>query len=174
MPDRERAGVMDLNQQKEQFSRAYVHAVAACAGFAWSVASVDDDSVDMTLHQTGGGRIVRSPKVDLQLKCKAMVSPTESTFSHFIKLKNYDDLRDEAVATPRILIVVLVPDDPADWLFHTEVELAVRRCGYWHSLRGLPPSVNPTGQTVQISRERTFTVEALRGIMERIGSGELP
>jgi Domain of unknown function (DUF4365) len=165
---------MDIDQQKEQFSRAYVQAVAAVAGFAWSAPSVDDDSIDMTLHQTGGGGIVRSPRVDLQLKCKAMVSPAEPTFSHSVKLKNYDDLRDEAVAIPRILVVVLVPDDPADWLSHTEVELAVRRCGYWQSLRGLPPSVNATGQTVQMSRQRTFTVEALRGIMERIGRRELP
>ncbi|HVA50431.1 MAG TPA: hypothetical protein VNH11_29045 [Pirellulales bacterium] len=52
---------MDLDMQKEQFSRAYVQAVSACAGFAWSMPSVDDDSVDMVLHQTGGGGTVRSP-----------------------------------------------------------------------------------------------------------------
>ena len=75
---------------------------------------------------------------------------------------------------PRILVVVLVPEGPKDWLFHTEAELAVRRCGYWQTLRGLPASANQTGQTVQMTRQRTFTVEALRGIMERVGNGELP
>ena len=35
---------MTNKMQKEQFSRAYVQAVAACAGFSWSVPSVDDDS----------------------------------------------------------------------------------------------------------------------------------
>lgn len=165
---------MELDQQKEQFSRAYVQAVAACAGFAWSVPSVDDDSVDMTLHQTGARGTIRSPKVDLQLKCKAMASPAEETFSHSIKLKNYDDLRDETVLVPRILVVVLVPDDPADWLAHSEAELAVRRCGYWSSLRGLPASPNATGQTVRMSRLRTFTVEALRAMMARIGNRQLP
>lgn len=165
---------MEINQQKEKFSRAYVQAVAACAGLAWSMPSLDDDSVDMTLHQTSGDGAVRSPRVDLQLKCKAMATPTEPTFSHSVKLKNYDDLRDPKVQVPRILVVVLVPDDPAEWLSHTEAELAMRRCGYWQSLRGLPPSVNETGQTVQMSRQRAFTVEALRGIMERIGKGELP
>ena len=46
VPDAERtvggATVMDLDTQKEQFSRAYVQAVAACAGFAWRMPSVDD------------------------------------------------------------------------------------------------------------------------------------
>lgn len=165
---------MELDQQKEQFSRAYVQAVAACAGFAWSVPSVDDDSVDLTLHQTGGRGTVRSPKLDVQIKCKAMATPTEDMFSHSIKLKNYDDLRDETVLVPRILVVVLVPDDLADWLNHTEAELAFRRCGYWSTLRGLPASENATGQTVTMSRLRTFTVGALQAMMARIGNGQLP
>ena len=165
---------MNPEMQKEQFSRAYVQAIAACSGFAWSLPSVDDDSVDLTLHQTGGRGTVRSPKLDLQLKCKAMVTPLEDEFPHSIKLKNYDDLRDETVLVPRILVVVLVPDDPADWLGHTEVELALRRCGYWSSLRGLPASDNATGQTVRMSRQRTFTAAALRAMMERIGNGGLP
>ena len=54
---------MDLDMQKEQFSRAYVQAVAACAGFAFSIPSVDDDSVDMSIHQTGGGGTIRSPRL---------------------------------------------------------------------------------------------------------------
>ena len=103
-----------------------------------------------------------------------MATPAEETFSHSIKLKNYNDLRIEQILVPRILVVVLVPDDPDDWLAHTEAELAFRRCGYWSSLRGLPASANATGQTVRMSRRRTFTIEAVRAIMTRIGNGGLP
>ena len=165
---------MHIDMQKEQFSRAYVQAVASCAGFAWSTPSVDDDSVDMVLHQTGGGGTVRSPKVELQLKCKAAPTPGEDRFPHLIKLKNYDDLRDEGVLVPRILVVVLVPDQPAAWLVHSEVELVLRHCGYWVSLRGQPPSDNAAGQTVHIPRLQTFSVQSLQGIMQRIGAGALP
>ncbi len=94
---------MTIKMQMEEFSRAYVKAVAACAGFATSVPSVDDDSVDVNLHQRGGGGTVRSPKLDLQLKCTAGPSPVEDTFSHSLKLKNYDDLRVENVLVPRYL-----------------------------------------------------------------------
>lgn len=50
----------------------------------------------------------------------------------------------------------------------------MRRCGYWVSLRGLPPSQNETGQTVQIPRRQMFTVPSLQGILQRISQGELP
>ncbi|MFH0823782.1 MAG: DUF4365 domain-containing protein, partial [Pseudomonadota bacterium] len=163
-----------IEMQKEQFSRAYVQAVAACAGFAWSTPSVDDDSVDMVLHQTGGAGTIRSPRVELQLKCKAAGTPAGNMFPHSIKRKNYDDLRDTDVLVPRILVVVLVPDDPSEWLGHSEAELVLRRCGYWVSLHGLPPSENETGQTVYIPRSQKFTVESLRAIMQRIGRGDLP
>jgi hypothetical protein len=169
-----RNDLMHPDMQKEQFSRAYVQAVAACAGFAWSVPSVDDDSVDMVLHKSGGGGTVRSPKMELQIKCAAAESPVSDTFSFSIKRKNYDDLRDPTVMVPRILVVVLVPENIADWLRHTEAELALRRCGYWVSLRGQPASANATGQTVQIPRRQRFTVESLREIMERNGTGGLP
>lgn len=40
---------MEISQRKEQFSRAYVLAVAAAAGYAWYQPSVDDDSIDLGL-----------------------------------------------------------------------------------------------------------------------------
>ena len=48
---------MHPDMQKEQFSQAYVQAVAACAGFGWSKPSVDDDSIDLCLHATGAAGV---------------------------------------------------------------------------------------------------------------------
>ncbi len=165
---------MTLDMQKEEFSHAYVKAIAACAGFSWSKPSVDDDSVDLCLHQRGGGGTIRSPRLDLQLKCKASELPTDSDFSYSLKIKNYDDLRDPNVQVPRILVVVLVPDAVDEWLDHGEPQMALRRGGYWHSLRGLGFSANDQAQTVKISRTRQFNVASLLGMMERIGNGGLP
>ena len=166
---------MTPEMQKEQFSRAYVQAVAACAGFAWSVPSVDDDSEDMILSQTGGSGTIRSPKLALQLKCTAAPTPAEDPFAFVIKkIKNYNDLRDDSVPVPRILVVVLVPDDLGDWLHHSEAELALRRCGYWLSLRGMPPTTNTANITVRIPRAQTLTVQSLEAMMQRIGLGALP
>ncbi len=41
---------MDINAQKEQFSLAYVQAVAAVAGYSWSQPSVDEDRGECHEH----------------------------------------------------------------------------------------------------------------------------
>ena len=164
---------MDVDAQKEEFSRAYVRAVAAVAGFAWSQPSVDDDSIDLTLAAKGGNGTFRSPKLDLQLKCHAALMPLDSHMSYPLKLKNYNELRD-IFLVPRILVVVLVPDKVVDWLNHSEAELQLRRSGYWVNLRGLPASANTTTVTVQIPRHQLFTPDELRQIMQRIGAGGSP
>jgi hypothetical protein len=165
---------MDLNQRKEQFSRAYVLAVAAAAGYAWYQPSVDDDSIDLGLAEKGGGGTVRSPRLELQLKCHAAETLAGESFSHDLKVKNYEDLRDATVQVPRILIVVLVPEDVGSWLTATENELVMRRCGYWVSLRGLPATPNENTIAVSIPRAQVFHPESLRTIMGRIGHGGVP
>lgn len=49
---------MELNQQKELFSEAYVRAVAAVGGFSVSQPEVDDDSIDLKIVARGGEGIV--------------------------------------------------------------------------------------------------------------------
>lgn len=164
---------MHINAQKEQFSRAYVQAVAAVAGCTWSEPSVDDDSVDLTLSTTGTFSTFRSPKLDVQLKCHADEQPT-SNFSYPLKHKNYEDLRDDTVLVPRILILVIVPDDIPDWLFHNEPEMIVRRCGYWTSLRGKPATTNSTSVTLTMNRTQWFCPTSLEAMMQRIGNGGQP
>ena len=44
---------MDENEQKQQLSIAYLHAVASAAGFACQSPGVDDDSVDRTIVARG-------------------------------------------------------------------------------------------------------------------------
>lgn len=117
---------------------------------------------------------MRSPRLEMQLKCRAAELPLGDHFSHDLKLKNYEDLRDATVQVPRILIVVLVPEDVASWLTATENELVMRRCGYWVSLRGLPATANQTTVAVSIPRAQVFHPESLRAIMTRIGHGAMP
>lgn len=165
---------MHIDQQKEQFSRAYIKAVAAAAGFAWSQPSTDDESVDLSLSQAGGNGIRRSPRLDLQLKCTEKQPKSDEQFPFSIKMKNYDDLRETNLMVPRILVVVYVPKRREDWLHWTEKELTLRRCAYWVNLHGLPPSDNKSSQTVQIYKKQVFTVKQLSEMMERIGKGEKP
>lgn len=88
----------------EEFSRAYVLAVAAAAGFAFQLRSQDQDSIDLTLLADSG----RRPSLDIQLKSTGTKLPAGATFPFELSRKNYDDLRAVTI-TPRILVVVALP-----------------------------------------------------------------
>ena len=103
---------MDINQQKEQFSLAYLHVVATAAGFKLSDPRVDDESVDVMVGQSGGAGTVRSPRLEVQLKCTERDVLREDGVHFQLKRKNYDDLRDPDVMVPRILVVMLVSERP--------------------------------------------------------------
>jgi Domain of unknown function (DUF4365) len=165
---------MDVAQKKQEFSKAYVKAVAAACGYATQEPSVDDDSVDLGLAARGGGGTVRSPRLDLQLKCTAKDLVGENTVDFPLPIKNYDELRAVNFMVPRILVVVVIPNEVALWVEHSEQELLLRHCGYWFSLRGLPPTQNEYTVTINLPRTQVFDLAAVTDIMRRIGNGELP
>ncbi len=164
---------IDENQQREQFSIAYVRAVAAVAGYSVDSPSVDHDSIDMGIAARGGSGTYRSPRIELQLKCSSAAEVGEKSIAFPLKIKNYNDLRAKTLV-PRILVVVIVPDELDDWLTHTEEELVLRRCGYWISIRCKPDTTSTRSVTVHLPREQLFNPEQLGAMLERISVGDMP
>ncbi|MEG4235004.1 DUF4365 domain-containing protein [Microcoleus sp. Pol11C3] len=165
---------MDINQQKEQFSNIYLQAVTTVAGYSVYTPSVDDDSVDWGVAAKGGTGRIRAPRLELQLKSTSRDIQDNHFIRYPLKLKNYDDLRMDDFAIPRILVVVLIPETPEDWLTQSETELCIRGCGYWISLRGKPKTQNTNAVSVPIPKTNQFTVATLQSIMERISQGVQP
>lgn len=166
---------MFLPTQKEEFSKAWVHAVATVAGYKITRMDVDDDSVDVGIAGSrGDGRLPKAPHLDLQLKCTETDDGSGSDISFHLKPKNYDDLRDPDRHIPIILVVICVPDDLAEWLHESQSEMAMRRVAYWTTIQGAALTTNKSGKTVRIPRVNRFTVDALRSIMDRIGDGGQP
>ncbi|MCB9762212.1 MAG: DUF4365 domain-containing protein [Alphaproteobacteria bacterium] len=166
---------MHLTHQQEAFSRAYVRAVAAAASFRVQPgAAPDDDSVDLTIAARGPMGTVRSPKLDVQLKCRLGFPEGSPTWPCDLEMKNYDDLRPTDVQVPRVLVVVAVPEDVTRWVEQDEQRLLMRHCGWWVSLRGLPTIDNTATRRVQMPRNQIFDVAGLQGIMDRVGQGGTP
>jgi hypothetical protein len=162
---------VELNTQKEQFSVAFVHAVASAAGVKIIRADVDDDSIDVGLERTGGC----APKLDLQLKCTADAIPNTGDISFSLKLKNYEDLRRMTFA-PRWLVVMFVPTDLLQWLEipgHPNPTI-LRRCAWWKSLAGEPDVDNTASVTVHLPRQNLFTAEAINARMDEIEASFVP
>lgn len=164
---------MELNQQKELLSKAYVRAIAAVGGFSVSQPEVDDDSIDLKIVARGGEGVVFSPELNLQLKCTSRDVLDGEFIRYPVRIKNYRDLIINS-QVPRLLVVVLVPENLENWLQQSEDEMCMRYCAYWVSLRGQPERLNTANVTVELSRSNQFTVEALKSIMQRLSQGGLP
>ena len=164
--------MMDTSQRKEQFSHAYVRAVASVAGFSISRPEVDYDSVDLTLSGTTVDGIPSRPRIDLQLKCTSEAIVRDDRVIYPLKRKNYDELTLTNILAPRLLVVVLIPKSEAERLRQTEDELVMRRCGYWVSLWGNPETTNQTKVTISLPRSNVFDVAGLRGLMGRAARKE--
>lgn len=166
--------MMDLSQQKEQFSFAYVRAVAAATGFGVSEPSVDDDSIDLMIASRSTSGTVKRPRLELQVKCTEGGLLINESFNYPLKIKNYDDLRDPDVLVPRVLVVVRVPAEVDQWTEPSDEQLILRRCGYWASLRGMDATKNGTTVSISLLRTNRFAVQELRAMMQRIEQGGQP
>jgi hypothetical protein len=168
------ARLVDISQQKEQLSNVYLQAVTTVAGYSLYRPSVDDDSVDWGIAAKGVMGRIRAPRLELQLKSTSRDLLDDKYLRYPLKLKNYDDLRLLDFAIPRILIVLVLPENLADWLQQSEEELCLRYCAYWVSLRGMSETQNTTTVTISLPRSNQFTATALQSIRQRIGQGVEP
>jgi hypothetical protein len=110
--------------------------------------------------------------VELQLKATSRDLVRDDRITFPLDIKNYNDLRTENVLVPRILVVVILPEDINCWLVQSEEEMCLKHCGYWTSLSGMKETKNKGSVTITIPRDRRFTSETLHQMMERIGRGE--
>ena len=134
---------MTLNLQMEQFSLAYIRAVAASAGYQMVKPESDTDSVDGILMSDFGSR----SRIEFQAKATAKNIVRSGNLHFPLPIKNYNELIIHT-QVPRILIVVLMPRDPNQWVNQTEKELCLRRCGYWVSLEGRSTVTNNSSVSI--------------------------
>ncbi len=151
---------MRLNDQKEEFSYAFVQAVASTAGFQVELPRRDMNSVD--------GRILSDQGAIIEFQAKSTARSLERDgVIHFpLPLKNYDDLRDAKTMALRVLIVVQLPDDPSEWLRQTDEQLCLQGHGVWKLLRGRDEVANKTNVTISIPATNMFDCDGLVSLME--------
>ena len=151
---------MTPEQHMELFSLAYIRAVAAQAGYQITRPETDT-GIDGTIVGDTGHR----PKIDFQAKSTSADIRRGGQLYYPLPVSNYEILRAAIPSMPRILIVVLIPRDPIQWLNQDENELCLRHCAYWLSLAGEPAVPNTTSVTVHIPTANVFSSEQLHSLM---------
>ena len=164
---------MDINIQKEEFSYAYLYAITSAAGYSFQKSSrpADIGGIDVTITGTTSDESLYEAQLDLQVKSTSLDVLSDNSIRYPLKLKNYNELRKERTVAPRILVIVLIPENLEQWIDQSETELCMRRCAYWISLRGQPQTSNTESVTVYLPRQQLFTVDTLKTLMQQIQSG---
>ncbi len=160
-------------------SYAYLHAVAARGAFSCSYTHrhLDDAGVDAQIHEDGRqlapDSIRTSFALHVQLKATRMPPILQNgRFSYNLRIGQYNKLRQTRLESARVLVVLYLPPNPAEWLQHSEEALIARKCAYWVSLQGAPASENSTHQMVYVPRSQLLSVESLTDIMTRCSREE--
>ncbi|ANL70606.1 hypothetical protein AMC83_CH00572 [Rhizobium phaseoli] len=162
----------DISARQEAFSRAYIRAVAAVAGCTVATPETDNDKVDWMISSRVRGTKFTKPQINLQAKCLLGGAAEGERISYSLDIDTYDNLRDQQVTNPRILVVVLAPIHPEDWIIQDEAQLVLKHCAYWLSLKGEPDVPNSASKTVYLPRLNIFTPKVLQAMMSRTSNGE--
>lgn len=157
---------MTPEQQKEEISRAYVHAVAARNGFKIGTWSVDDGCLDVTIGHANplGGGTMANPKIDLQLKCTSQPGVVKNDHVAWKLSREHHNRLVAASVNHQLLVVLVLPDDEKTWIEHSVEALLIRRCAYWLRMDGLPPIASGS-RVVRLPKANVFSPAGLRALM---------
>jgi len=102
------------------------------AGCSVAAPKPDDDRIDWALSR----RLApRRPKPDLQVHSTINSTGTEAAIHNPLERKNYDELAPCSLLAPRLLVVVIVPREPTEWVTASPEALLLCHYGYRVSLR---------------------------------------
>ena len=161
--------LLTSRDQEELLSIAYAHAVAAQAGFATAAYDKDRDGVDMRIQAGGAMR----PAIELQLKATINLHlATDGLYRFPLPVRNYDLLR-MPTQTPRLLVVLHLPQDPERWMTIDNDSLILRHRAYWADLAGCQETANKCRITIRIRPENVFDVQGLRELIDRSRKGSI-
>ncbi len=164
---------MTPEQRQEELSRAYLHAVAAKCGFALGNWTQDQSCIDVTVGAAGvlGGGSLADPKLDVQLKCTA--NQTLIRQDHValqLTRPQYERLIAKSFV-PKILVVLVLPEDEGQWVIHSPEQLMLRRCAYYKVTTGLP-GIAAESTVLHVPLVNVFSPDALRAMLGRLSRAE--
>jgi hypothetical protein len=170
MRNGQESGMLTRAHRQEALSRAYVRAIAAQAGLICSEPE-HDYGIDICLRAVrvrGLRHADAGSQVDLQVKSTTRAVVHADQVVCDLEVKNYEDLREEGENCPRILVILVLPEDETQWLSQSLDELILRHCAYWISLEGYPPTAATKTIRITLPRANVFSAEAIKGILAHV------
>lgn len=150
----------------EGLCRAYVQAIAARVGMLSSKPD-PDFGIDLCLRavQQDGTQYTDSGlQLDLQLRSTTRASITGDEIRYDLDVRTYNLLRQSGMC-PRILVVLVLPEDETQWLSQSPDEFVLRHCAYWFSLEGAAATSAAYSVRIGIPHSQIFSVQAVQDLL---------
>jgi hypothetical protein len=162
---------------QEDFSSAYISAVAAKSGYDCACFGKHDYGIDIEINAielVGGKRYPTGLPLRIQAKSShSFEISSEGEIVHDLKVRNYNLLiREDPI--PTVLVLYCMPSNDNEWLEIKNDKTILKHCGYWISLRGKEPTSNDETIRIKIPGNQIFDDAALRYIMTTIRDGGFP
>ena len=171
---------LSLPNIESELSYAYLHAVASKAGMSCRDGNRHEDNNGIDAQLTAWLPYVDAhtqTEVDIKVQLKATIAdPDDDGANYLYRLKGvnrFKDLRCETVAIPRLLVVLFLPRDAAEWLSHAPDQLVLKRCAYWESLRGAPDMTGDS-MLVKLPKTQLFSPDGLTQLATRLSRRDFP
>lgn len=170
---------MPETAKQEELSVAAMHAVCAAAGFAFQTTGRVADGWGWDAEAHVQERLDPDPdailsfRMRFQLKAtKQELAVTRGGVSFRLENEQYNRLRTlDPADSPLYLALYQMPRDVKTWMEADDEVLTLRRCLRWVSLRGAPPSMNPSRVTVHVPEANTLHRSSLRRLAREVSLG---
>lgn len=159
----------------EAHQLSYLRAVAASAGAVIFGKPEIDEGIDVMLSHTADSH-QHDHVAYLQIQMKSTSAFEGLTTDHVSATISAERWNFFCTPTPtlgKIIVIMSVPKDQADWTEAQHEALSVRYCAYWVNIEGQPEATTKT-TTVSAPTSQIFNDVALCDMMERIGRGGKP
>lgn len=160
-------------EMKQQFSLAFLQMITSAAGCWIKDHKTDYDGVDVAIASSTQYEVSFGPQIEIQVKCTSQKHLlTADAMKWSLHAKPFRKLTNPKVFLPRFLCVLLVPEEPSQWLDQDEGQLLTKSCMYWDRASELGAiGDNQEYKTVYLPRSNTLNVAQLQDIMKTIGDG---
>jgi Domain of unknown function (DUF4365) len=164
----------------EELQKSYIQAIAAAAGCTVAEFRVDANKIDLLIEHKSITHL-EDLVMTLRMQLKSTHTVSHSTYSSAPRASfpfvldntTLNVLAAPRFTIPRILVVMLMPKHPQDWVVTGSDHLVLHNRCYWVSLTGVA-ATGVDSTTVQVPWANVLDAQTLCDIMGRIGQGGAP
>lgn len=160
---------------QDHIGTAYIQAIVANSGYIFSDRR-QDYGIDGSIHSVQLNREGKpreaTHRIDFQLKSIYDYKEKDGYVEYKLPIKNYNQLIETDIGTPKVLLLYLMPRRKCEWLQIQEETSRLKHYAIWGNLGGLPYSKNKYIKTIKIPKADIFNSQAIVNMLTKIEKGE--